>query len=200
MKGAGLLKKAEDRRVRRTHRLLKESLLELLKQKAFSNITVSDITEKADVNRATFYLHFANPAQLLQSIGDDLLEQAQALIDTHSREIVGGESLRPLLEQVLDFVLESQELCTLLFAYEQESLFAEKLLGLIQERGTEIVRAKSDCCQEQEIPYVVDFITCGLMGLIRTWFCRGMDIPKKELLDAAELLTDGAAFRFITRV
>ena len=194
-----MLKKTEDRRVRRTHRLLKESLLELMKHKAFSDITVSDITENADVNRATFYLHFSNPAQLLQSIGEDLLERAQVLIDAHKQEIVVGETLRPLLEQILDFVLESQELCMLLFAHEQESRFAEKLLGLLQENGTELVKAKSEFCQEEEIPYVVDFITCGLMGLIRTWFCRGMDIPKKELLDAAELLTDGAAFRFITK-
>ncbi len=194
-----MLKKTEDRRVRRTHRLLKESLLELMKHKAFSDITVSDITENADVNRATFYLHFSNPAQLLQSIGEDLLERAQVLIDAHKQEIEVGETLRPLLEQILDFVLESQELCMLLFAHEQESQFAEKLLGLLQENGTELVKAKSEFCQEEEIPYVVDFITCGLMGLIRTWFCRGMDIPKKELLDAAELLTDGAAFRFITK-
>ena len=194
-----MLKNTGDRRVRRTRRLLKESLLELMKQKPFSDITVADIAENADVNRATFYLHFANTAQLLQSVGEDLLLEAEELIDEHRQEIVGGESLRPLLEQMLDFVCEYQELCTLLFANEQESRFPENLVRLIQERGTELLRSQSDHCPEREIPYVIDFITCGVIGLIQTWFRRGMDLTKKELLDASELLTDGAAYRYLTQ-
>lgn len=50
----------EDRRIRRTQRLLKESLAELMSEKSFNNITIKDITEKADLNRGTFYLHYTN--------------------------------------------------------------------------------------------------------------------------------------------
>lgn len=192
-------KKTGDRRVRRTQRLLKESLLSLMKERPFSEITVSDIAERADVNRATFYLHYSNPPQLLESIGDDLLDKMQTLIEEHREELVGGDTLRPLLGQVLDAALASKELCILLFTYEQESRFAEKLLCLIQERGTEIVKAKSGVCPEQEIPYVVDFVSCGLIGMIRTWFHQGMDLSRKELLDAADALTDGATFHFIKK-
>ena len=46
----------EDRRVRRTQKLLKESLVQLMSEKAFKDITIKDITERADLNRGTFYL------------------------------------------------------------------------------------------------------------------------------------------------
>ena len=63
-----MLKNPENRRARRTSRLLKESLLEMMKQKRFSEISVRDVTDSADMNRTTFYLHYTDTTQLLQSM------------------------------------------------------------------------------------------------------------------------------------
>lgn len=63
-----MLKNPEDRRARRSRRMLKESLLELMKKKTFSEISVRDVTDGADMNRGTFYLHYAGTAELLQSL------------------------------------------------------------------------------------------------------------------------------------
>lgn len=184
--------KPEDRRVRRTRRLLKESLLELMKRKPFSEISVADIAEIADVNRATFYLHYANPMQLLQNIGEDLLTHAQALLDEHLQETVGSKSIRPVLEPVLDFMITHRELCTMFFENEHESRFTENLLRLIQHNGAKTVEQQLHTGDEQRTAYLVEFVTCGLMGLIRIWFQNSMDLSKEELLTSADLLTDGA--------
>ena len=72
---------AEDRRSRRSRRLLKEGLLALMQEKRFSDITVRDITERMDLNRGTFYLHYPDTTALLQSVETDMLAEAQALID-----------------------------------------------------------------------------------------------------------------------
>ena len=61
----------EDRRIRRTKKLLKQALAELMEQKDFNDITVKDITEKADLNRGTFYLHYYD----LDDVLDDIIEQ-----------------------------------------------------------------------------------------------------------------------------
>jgi AcrR family transcriptional regulator len=49
-----------DPRVRRTRQLLQDALLALLAEKRFEAITVQDITERATLNHATFYAHFAD--------------------------------------------------------------------------------------------------------------------------------------------
>ena len=54
-----------DLRVRRTYKLLVEALTELLADKAYDKISVSDICERAMVNRATFYKHFEDKNHLL---------------------------------------------------------------------------------------------------------------------------------------
>jgi len=56
----------EDPRVRRTRKLLVEALGELLTEKRFRAISVQDITQRAEVNRVTFYGHFPDKYAILE--------------------------------------------------------------------------------------------------------------------------------------
>jgi AcrR family transcriptional regulator len=47
-----------DRRKRKTRIAIQKACIELIQEKDFDTITISDIAERADINRATFYLHF----------------------------------------------------------------------------------------------------------------------------------------------
>ena len=49
--------KKEDRRVRRTRKILTQALTELLQKKQVNEITVKELTDLADMNRGTFYLY-----------------------------------------------------------------------------------------------------------------------------------------------
>lgn len=192
-----MLKNPEDRRARRTRRLLKESLLEMMKQKRFSEISVRDVTDSADMNRTTFYLHYTDTTQLLQSMEEDLLTEAQMLVNAHIQETVADGSLRPVFEPILDFVVEHREVCTILFENNEVSHFAEHLQQLIHRNGTEVIRAWFQPMDDQQLSYLLRFITYGLIGLIREWFQKNMDLPKEELLVTAEFLVDGAASRLL---
>lgn len=59
-------KKTVDPRAIRTRNLIIDSLIKLSKQKAFKNITITDITNEATINRATFYYHFIDKYDLLE--------------------------------------------------------------------------------------------------------------------------------------
>ncbi len=64
-----------DRRVLRTRQLLRNALLTLIQERDFDSLTVQDITERATLNRATFYLHYADKHDLLlQVIRETLVE------------------------------------------------------------------------------------------------------------------------------
>jgi len=64
-----------DRRVLRTRQLLRNALLSLVQERDFDSLTVQDITERATLNRATFYLHYADKHDLLlQVIRETLVE------------------------------------------------------------------------------------------------------------------------------
>ncbi|MBQ2218094.1 MAG: TetR/AcrR family transcriptional regulator, partial [Firmicutes bacterium] len=99
-------KNTDDRRAKRSRRLLKEGLLSLMQEKKFKDISARDITESADLNRGTFYLHYPDTQALLESIEDDLLSEAQQIVDQHLEEFHAGVSLEPLLLPILDFIQE----------------------------------------------------------------------------------------------
>jgi AcrR family transcriptional regulator len=61
-----------DPRVIRTRNLIKDAFLSLVNEKDFEAITVKDITDKATVNRATFYAHFEDKYALLDSLVSDI--------------------------------------------------------------------------------------------------------------------------------
>ena len=67
-----------DPRVRRTRRLLQEALLALIREQSFDDVTVQDITERAGLNRATFYLHYRDKDDLLTQIMKEALDVLEA--------------------------------------------------------------------------------------------------------------------------
>jgi AcrR family transcriptional regulator len=67
-----------DPRVKRTRKLLQQAFIELFQEKALASISVQDITERATVNRATFYAHFPDKYALLDSIIREQFQQVLA--------------------------------------------------------------------------------------------------------------------------
>jgi AcrR family transcriptional regulator len=60
-----------DLRIRRTHKFLQEAMIELITEKGFDAITVGDITERAMINRATFYRHYQDKYDLVAKIFEE---------------------------------------------------------------------------------------------------------------------------------
>jgi AcrR family transcriptional regulator len=54
-----------DPRVKRTRRMILQAFGELLAEKNFESISVQDVTDKAEINRATFYAHYVDKYELL---------------------------------------------------------------------------------------------------------------------------------------
>ncbi len=68
-----------DRRVLRTRQLLRDSLMDLMLEKGYDAITIQDITDRANLGRATFYLHYKDKEELLvkslEAVFEDLISQ-----------------------------------------------------------------------------------------------------------------------------
>lgn len=72
-----------DLRVLKTNELIRNTFLELLAQKEFTEISVKEITVKARINRSTFYKHYEDKYLLRDSIIDHMLEEFIAYMDVN---------------------------------------------------------------------------------------------------------------------
>lgn len=73
-----------DRRVRRTRRALQEALISLILEKGYDTVTIEEITDRADLGRTTFYLHFSDKEDLfmyaIDTICEDFIEKHEKLL------------------------------------------------------------------------------------------------------------------------
>ncbi|MFF2176526.1 TetR/AcrR family transcriptional regulator [Lysinibacillus sp. NPDC058147] len=74
-------KQKMDPRVMRTRQLLRDALVELIEEKGYDKITVQDITERATINRATFYLHYRDKLDLLYQSSEEILNDLMGNIN-----------------------------------------------------------------------------------------------------------------------
>lgn len=187
-----MLEHSEDRRARRSRKLLKQGLTELMREKKFSEISVRDITERMDLNRGTFYLHYPDTTTLLRSLETDMLQDAQAMIDKYLPETDLG-TLRPVFEPILDYIIEHKEACTAILVNNSTSNFVDRLHQLIYRNGAGLVRKRFCVESEEQLDCLLSFITYGLIGLIKEWFDTDMKWQKPALLQMADRLVTGAA-------
>jgi AcrR family transcriptional regulator len=70
-----------DPRVLRTRQFLQDALISLIEEKGFENVKIQEITERAGLNRATFYLHYRDKNDLLVKNMSYILEQLDQTVD-----------------------------------------------------------------------------------------------------------------------
>ncbi|MCI8809835.1 MAG: TetR/AcrR family transcriptional regulator [Oscillibacter sp.] len=192
-------KNPEDRRARRSRKLLKESLLELMKRKTFSEISARDVADAADMNRGTFYLHYSSTAELLRSLEADLLSELQALVDVHMQETVAVGSVAPVFDPVLDFAAEHRETCAVLFNSSEASGFIQALQQLICQGSEPLVKTWFRPQDERLTDYLLNFLAWGLIGLLKEWFDQDMALARDELMASAQCMVEGAAVSLFPR-
>jgi AcrR family transcriptional regulator len=94
----------EDLRVRRTRKLLQQAMIEGAMEKGFASLTVRDITERAMVNRSTFYRHYLDKYDLLEQHMNEvytLLEEPEGLVKSGNHK--GLIKLLQHMQQFPDF-------------------------------------------------------------------------------------------------
>lgn len=174
--------KKEDRRVRRTKKLLSQGLIELMQQKQVKDITVRELADLVDVNRGTFYLYYRDIFDMLERLEEELFEQLNAIILAHKGEPILTHA-RPMLKDLFRIVAENKEICSVLLSDNGDIKFLQKLSDVIQEK-LRMDWLNGYVENETEFEYRYAFGALGFIGLLRTWLHR----------DCAESADDMAAF------
>ncbi|MEM7133632.1 MAG: TetR/AcrR family transcriptional regulator [Chloroflexota bacterium] len=187
--------KKEDRRIRRTRKLLQDALIQLLRQKPLAKIQIKEIVDVADVSRPTFYHHFESKEELLFSHMDDVFEKIREAV---FGDIEDGDTI--------DF---SQLLIT---SFEQWRLHSEALQWVLQVDNKDLMiaalRTHIESLRheyERFVPpatlppqfaaYAANFFAGGLYMLINSWIENGLQESAETMGAFANLLISGEFFQ-----
>lgn len=172
-----------DRRVQRTRQLLREALLSLILERGYDSLSIQDITDQANLGRATFYLHY-------QTKEDLLIECMENLVDEFNEQLKG----QPLQEWSLEEGAPIEQI--FLYASQQASLYrvvmssqggvrvSRRLHELIARSIQDLMRhaiAERGLSPQLPIEFISNYYAGSLMSLVFWWLEAGMPYPADEM-------------------
>ncbi len=171
----------EDKRVRRTKKLLRQALTRLMMQKEFQSITVTDVVREADINRGTFYAHYRDVYDLRERIESEMISDFRSMLDGIRRN--SPASLHPVLRRTVEYLEENREVVIGLIGAGSVDGFRTKLIRIIEEYYTGADRKK-----DLEAGYSARFIATGVIGALEKWLLEPQPINKAEMSALMERL------------
>lgn len=98
--------KKVDKRIIKTKKAIQEAFMELLKKKEFDQITVAELARHAQIDRKTFYLHYANTETLIRAFEHQQVEMvALALNQTNGFSVtLFIDTLNDVLKKMTNFI------------------------------------------------------------------------------------------------
>ena len=102
-----------DRRIRKTRAQLRKGLAELMQEKSVNEITVKELVERVDINRSTFYLHYTDIYNMLDSIEKELFEELETTFQAHAAGTL-EEEVFPFIEDVFSILEDNRDIVSAL--------------------------------------------------------------------------------------
>lgn len=174
-----------DRRQRKSREAIFASFINLLSQKSFNQITVSDIIEGADVGRATFYAHFETKDFLLKELCRELFchisDLAEKGDNTH-RHIFACESDEPVFLHLLRHLTKNDNHILELLSGKNNELF----LSYFKLELIKLVKISLDFFslkRTKELPedFLVNHIACVFVETVNWWIRNKMKESPEEI-------------------
>lgn len=170
--------KKENQRIKLTKRIFKETLIELLKEKAIYNIKVKELCNKADLNRTTFYKYYENIYDVLADIEYDVLKDSEQCIN-EIEEISESQIKNTLYKQLFN-IQKNRDIYYLLLINSADNKFYEKLMKTtIDFLKKKIEQANVDLGENYE--YIFSYIIAGTIDIIKRWLYENTGLDANHI-------------------
>lgn len=174
-----------DRRILKTQEALKKAIIELMSEKNFDDITLQDLSDRANVSRGTFYLHYMDKYDLLDKlIGTHINElrvrcEASADLDFISGSLVWTEYLEA-----------NYSFFSMMLASKGAPYFRNRFVDFLVEEFQDEVDVTKGKNQGLNKDLAVKFVATAYVGVVEWWFTNEMPISHQALAEQLGTLLD----------
>lgn len=172
-----------DPRVIRTRVLLRQALEQLVTEKSYSSLTISQVTAQAGLDRSTFYLHYPGLHALLEDCARELF--AEMRVNIYANKMTDYRSnpsvLEPFVASVFHHLEEHHRFYKTMLGRQGDPyfriLFQDQLSELIFEPVSQRTSSDQDSIQSN---MTLRFFSAGFAGLASWWLEKDMPISLEE--------------------
>ncbi len=184
---------ANDRRVKRTKKLLRDSLFSLLQEKSINEITVTELTEVADINRATFYFYYTDIFDMLDQIQNEAYEMFEEVLQGTEDSVNSPEAFAKYIENILIFCKNNPAIAKFVITREYNNNKVLKRIAKLLAKNVPV--AKESFSQDDPRRFILNFALNALTGTVVDWMDDGMIIPPSTMAEfIADMYISGSLF------
>jgi AcrR family transcriptional regulator len=180
-------KVSNDRRTIRTKKMIRSALAELIDEKGFINISVTDLTQRADINRGTFYLHYVDKYDLLEKIENEIIQEIEDetkhLDSVNMMNIDTTNEPLPFMVKLFEYFRENSVIIKSILGPKGNPTFDRKIKKFIETNLFEKQKSKSFNVDQAVISeeYFIQYILSADLGVIQHWLEKGMKESPDEM-------------------
>jgi AcrR family transcriptional regulator len=170
-----------DRRVRRTRKLLKEALVKVTLEKGYENVTIQDVTKRADIGYRTFFRHYSGIDELLVAVGQETLDELRGILVFPSKidaSLVGGahDKNGQILFQLIQ---KTPDIFQVMFLERGARFCLQPVIEAVSKDMEQLLSTMDDLRFPQEI--VANHLIASIFELIRWWLLNDMPHAPEEM-------------------
>ncbi|MFD1989825.1 TetR/AcrR family transcriptional regulator [Paenibacillus nicotianae] len=174
--------KKEDPRVKRTKKMFKEAIYSLLQETEISKLTIQSLAERAELNRATFYLHYRDIEHLIDEIINEVLNEMYETIYEKIQKSNDSASL-PQIVALLEHIYNNASIYKVMLEDSQQ--FRKKVFEMLVE-VVYILGENKNHEMNRAVAIPNEIVAASIIGIITWWLQEGVPYTPNYL--ASEIL------------
>jgi len=175
------MKEKENRKIRYTKMVLRDSLTELMKTKSILSITIKDICELADISRSTFYAHYKDQYDLLRQIEEETLAYFEDMLNDY-KDIKSKKEIVRMVEEMLTYIANNGNSIQVLLSENGDINFQKKMFQHFTNHK-QLTKYFSDKEQDNKTKtFYSVFLVHGSIGLVQHWLKYDPSMPVQKLV------------------
>ncbi len=173
------MEKKTDKRTLKTKRAIKNAFIDLLIRKNVNDITITEISREADINRKTFYNNYSGIHEIISEIEEELFMTFKAEIKGLN---VNNEMNNPynVLIRLTSLLDSDYQFYKKILSSDLNSHLMSKIVGYLKEQTKKVLKSKSNY-NEYELNVIVDYSISGMLNVYQEWLQTGRTEPIEKL-------------------
>lgn len=173
-----MAEKKTNRRTQKTQKAIFEALAELLCEKELTRITINELTEKADIHRATFYKHFLDIFDVYEKLEQNVLREIGLLITEY-----GEKTTFEVYPVVFNYIKENPKIFKMVFSPHITGSLYRKLLKMTEGLNRMIwAESLGVNIQDNRVLLAIRYHSNGCLAIIAGWVLSDFAQPQDMII------------------
>ena len=187
--------KKKSAKTEQTKQNLKDAFWQIYAEKDLSEITVKEITDKAGLNRGTFYAYFQDLPDILQQIEDEFIDR---FVERLSSAMTAFEGMNPIdsnEELLLDLYRDHNSPTGILIWKRANYRFILKVKSALKTVFQKYL--PENIINHPDYEYVIEYLMAGQLAMISLWMKKGQDKTPEEMIALSKAMIRESGMQYL---